>query len=275
MDIFIALITVLLLLFTLLLLLYFILHTVVEPIFVLAYSRPLYVHFYPVRKKLHPLQISFLESNHAFYWRLSPKYKSYFGHRVATFLESFAFAGREGLVVNDAMKLQIAATSVMLTFGMRNYLHRSLSVIVLYPDIYLSGNGEYHKGEFNPAARAVVFSWKHFTEGLNYASDNLNLGLHEFTHVMHFDARRYKGNGGSLAMYSDTFREITGYLADLQKRENLITTGYFREYAYTSEFEFVAVLLEHFFETPAEFEQKFPELYHLVKKMINYRESWR
>lgn len=138
MDIFVALITVLLLLlFTLLLLLYFILHTVVEPIFVLAYSRPLYVHFYPVQKKLHPLQISFLESNHAFYRRLSPKYKSYFGHRVATFLESFAFAGREGLVVNDAMKLQIAATSVMLTFGMRNYLHRSISVIILYPDIYL------------------------------------------------------------------------------------------------------------------------------------------
>jgi Mlc titration factor MtfA (ptsG expression regulator) len=49
--------------------------------------------------------------------------------------------------------------------------------------------------------------------------------------------------------------------------------NYFRLYAYTNQYEFIAVILEYFFETPREFKQKLPELYGMVKKMINFKES--
>ncbi|WP_374707785.1 zinc-dependent peptidase [Flavobacterium sp. J372] len=52
-----------------------------------------------------------------------------------------------------------------------------------------------------------------------------------------------------------------------------MASGYLRDYAYTNQFEFLAVVLEHFFETPTEFKQRFPELYGMVKRMINFREG--
>ena len=63
-------------------------------------------------------QIQVLHNQFQFYKKLSPKKKIYFEHRVATFIEKYTFHGKEGLQVTDEMKILIAATAVMLTFGM-------------------------------------------------------------------------------------------------------------------------------------------------------------
>ena len=43
---------------------------------------------------------------------------------------------------------------------------------------------------------------------------------------------------------------------------------------FTNVDEFTSVILEHFFETPDQLRIVFPELYDIVKKMINYRQDW-
>ena len=53
-------------------------------------------------------------------------------------------------------------------------------------------------------------------------------------------------------------------------RDRLIASRYFREYAYTNQFEFLAVLIEYFFETPVEFKTQFPSIYLKVKQMLNF-----
>lgn len=274
MEILIGILTLALVAFVVVAFLLFIFGNIIEPTFMLLFNRPVYVHFYPFKKQLGPMHQRLLESNSRFYRRLSPVRQGYFRHRVASFIRNYTFAGRDGLQVTDEMKVKIAATAVMLTFGMRKYLPTIVSVIVVYPDVFASANGEsHHKGEFNPLAGAVVFSWKHFMEGWEYDNDNLNLGLHEFAHVLHFDSVRKRRPGSSAVIYSDMFNKIMQYLAKPEHRKRLAGAGYFREYAYTNQYEFIAVLLEHFFETPTEFRQKFPELYTMVKKMINYREG--
>ncbi|MNE98397.1 Protein MtfA [compost metagenome] len=50
----------------------------------------------------------------------------------------------------------------------------------------------------------------------------------------------------------------------------LISKEYFRAYAYENQFEFLAVVLEHFFESPEIFQKEFPELYERVRRMINF-----
>lgn len=50
-------------------------------------------------------------------------------------------------------------------------------------------------------------------------------------------------------------------------------SNFFRAYAFENQYEFVAVLLEHFFESPSEFKLQFPEIYIKVKLMINYNEN--
>ena len=83
-------------------------------------------------------------------------------------------AARQGIVTEE-MKVTISATYVMLTFGMREYLNPLFKRIVIYPDVYYSSqNDNYHKGEFNPRLESIVFSWKHFKEGIDISNDNLN-----------------------------------------------------------------------------------------------------
>ncbi|AXG73283.1 hypothetical protein DVK85_03185 [Flavobacterium arcticum] len=246
---------------------------IIEPIYTFIFNKPVYVHFYPVKKQLAIDEVAILHENFVFYQKLSPKRQSYFCHRVAVFIGNYTFVGRDGLEVTQEMKLKIAATSIMLTFGMRKYIQNVFSVVIVYPDVFLSRSGDYHKGEFNPSARAVVFSWSHFEEGLAYNNDNINLGLHEFAHVVYFNSLRKRRFGSSSIVYSDMLDDVMRYLGDSNNREALLASGYLRDYAYTNKYEFMAVLLEHFFETPEELKEQFPKLYTIVKVMINYREG--
>lgn len=232
----------------------------------------MYVHFYPFPNKLSLKQLNVLHTQFEFYKKLSPKEKNYFEHRVAVFLKRYPFYGKEGLEITDEIKVLIAATAIMLTFGMRNYLFTVIDKIIVFPDVYYSTmNDEYHKGEFNPRMKAIVFSWKHFTEGFEISNDNLNLGLHEFSHVLHFEG--LKKNDTSATIFAVTYNEIIEQVKYPPNYKKLIESDYFRIYAYTNQFEFIAVILEHFFETPTQFKSEFPQLYEKVKVMINFSET--
>lgn len=216
-------------------------------------------------------QLHILESEFEFYQKLSPKLKKYFEHRVATFIEKFPFFGKEGLQITDQMKVLIASTAIMLTFGMRNYLFTIIDKIIIYPDVYYSKvNDNFHKGEFNPRMKAIVFSWKHFLEGYAISNDNLNLGLHEFSHVLHFQGQI--NSDTSATIFTATYEEIMEQVKRPNNYKRLVESNYFRIYAFTNQFEFIAVILEHFFETPTQFQREFPELFEKVKVMINFSE---
>jgi MtfA peptidase len=45
-------------------------------------------------------------------------------------------------------------------------------------------------------------------------------------------------------------------------------------YAYENQFEFLSVILEHFFETPRVFKTTHPELYAHIVAMINFKEEY-
>ena len=51
---------------------------------------------------------------------------------------------------------------------------------------------------------------------------------------------------------------------------HILEDQFFRSYAYSNQFEFVAVLLEHFFENPLALREKHPELFHNTLRMLNY-----
>ena len=274
MEIFTALVTILLLVFLGFITLVFIFGVILEPAYIIVFNKPVYVHFYFYKKQLQPSQNTILEQ-FSFYRNLSPQNRGYFRHRVHEFISNYQFIGREGLQVTEEMKTRIAATGIMLTFGMRNYLPVVFNAIILYPDSFDSPKGGLHKGEFNPSAKAVVFSWKHFEEGLEFENDNVNLGLHEFAHALHFDSLGRRRIGSSSVIYTDCYREVMEYFANPKRRQQIMEANYFREYAYTNQYEFIAVILEYLFESPKDFKIKLPELYKRVTRMINYRESWQ
>jgi len=234
-------------------------------------KKPFYVHFYLFQQQLTDSQLFVLQTQFPFYQQLSSKYQAYFEHRVKKFILKYQFIGQQGQSITDEVKVLIAATSVMLTFGMRNYLYTVFTKIVVFPTKYYSAATQaYHIGEFNPALKTIAFSWEDFVAGYQNAHDNRNLGLHEFTHALHFQSA--KSNHVSAILFEKMFNKMMQELKNPEYSEKIRTSGYFREYAFENRYEFLAVLLEHFFETPETFRNHFPVLYDHIKKMINFRE---
>lgn len=253
----------------LIVILYFSLKTI-EIVYVLRKRKPFYVHFYPFKRRLSDEHKSILRTQFSFYNKLSSKEQSNFEHRVASFIKDKDFIGRDGLVVTEEMKVLIAATAVMLTFGFRNYYIGLVEKIFIYPkEFYSQFNEDYHEGELNPKLRALVLSWEHFKKGFDIANDNLNLGIHEFTHAIHLNS--IKERDVSSTIFQDSFKELVDMLSDKEAlRLELVKTRYFRDYAYSSQYEFVAVIIESFIETPEEMRSKFPDVYNKVKQMLNF-----
>ena len=194
--------------FFLLLLIY----RVVEPAYVFLFNKPLYVHWYPFARKLNVSQRQILISDFPFYNTLSSKRKIYFEHRINVFLDKYEFIGKD-MIVTEQMRVLIAGTYIMLTFGMRNYLITLFNTILIYPTSYFSTvNQLYHKGEFNPRMKTIAFSWEDFLLGHSTTNDNINLGLHEFTHALHFHCLR--SNDPSATIFYDEFNEVEEFKND-------------------------------------------------------------
>ncbi|MBD0832470.1 zinc-dependent peptidase [Aestuariibaculum sediminum] len=243
----------------------------VEMVYVMRFRKPLYNHFYLHLKRLDKSQKRILDSKFSFYQKLNDKSKRHFEHRVRCFINDKEFIGRAGIIINDEIRVLISATAVMLTFGFRDFYIGLISKIVVYPTkFYSKTNDAYHKGEFNPKLEALVVSWEDFQEGFKSDTDNLNLGIHELTHAIHINS--IKERDVSSTIFSDTFKELAEMLVhDEDLRNRLMTSDYFRKYAFTNQFEFLAVIIENFIETPKEFSQHFPEVYSKVKQMLNFR----
>lgn len=228
------------------------------------------IHSAKRKLKLSKLQKEILVSRVDFYNKLSPVHQQHFEHRLATFIRTYKFIGRDGYEVNAETKVLIGSSYTLLTFGKRKFITDVFDKIIVYPDVFRSTiTRKKHKGEFNPKFKTVVFSWKHFLEGITITNDNLNLGIHEFTHIIHIKSLKRKDM--SSVVFKREYERLINYLQKNQAvRKRILASNYFRVYAFENQYEFMAVLIETFIETPHEFKEKFPAIYKKIKRMLNF-----
>ncbi|WP_299114315.1 zinc-dependent peptidase [uncultured Winogradskyella sp.] len=241
-----------------------------EQVYAFKYKKPFFLNISISKRSLTEKQIIILEREFNFYKILNVKEQKIFRHRLARFIANKVFIGREGIEPTEEMKTLISATAVMLTFGFRNYLIDLIDKVIIYPKAYYSQiNETNHKGETNPKLKSIVFSWEDFEQGYHIGDDNLNLGIHEFGHAIHLNA--FVNNDISSKIFRQGFEDLINFLQHHKMvREDLIASKYFREYAYTNHYEFFAVILENFIETPKAFKSQFPKLYAHMKQMLNF-----
>jgi len=233
------------------------------------YDKPLYRH-YLVYKRLKPNQLSIIEREFSFYLKLSRRQKRQFQHRVASFIAEKNFIGRDGQQIDDRIKILVASIGCMLSFGRKNYDYGLIEHILIYPDeFYSKANDAHHKGEFNPHGKALVLSWKDFEKGYQISNDNHNLGIHEFMHAMQLEARKSRDLDST--RFARQFQNILKQLTHQEVKDKLDETRFFRAYAFTNEYEFMAVLAEYFIESPTEFNTHFPKLYDYTQKLLNFK----
>jgi len=216
--------------------------------------------------RIRPSHKKIIEDNFKFYRRLSTYDKRKFDYRVREFIQAHQFVGRENIIITPVKKTVIASIAVMLTFKMSKYLYRQFENIIVYPNNYLSQiTHQKHRGETNPKAKTIVFSWEGIVEGIKVEDDNLNLGIHEFTHALYFSLVNDSGNEAT--QFISNFKKVIRFLEDKTMRDKLIKANYFRDYAYENQYEFLSVITENYFETPGEFHTKLPDLFLLVNRL--------
>jgi Mlc titration factor MtfA (ptsG expression regulator) len=207
--------------------------------------------------------ISSVNQRHSIYKCLNEKQKKEFHWRIHFFLDTtdfvIKFKGDERKI-----KMVIAFAAAQISFALTIKSFDMLKKVIVYEDDYYSQiNQRYHKGEFNPGAGILVFSWKSIEKGLARPDDGLNLLLHEFAHALRLE---------HIMMDYNIFDEDHfSYMDNVSKAEleRMYATDdhFFRRYASTNIDEFFAVASENFFERATELKAKMPELYRAYKNL--------
>lgn len=245
-----------------------------EPLYIMIFKKLPFNHLYLFPKKLNEQEQKILDKNYKFYRNLKPKYRRSFNHKIKFFLKRYEIIGKEDLEITDEIKLLIAGSFVQLTFGLNVKSIGNFKRIILYPQEYFSKlNKTYHKGEYNPTFKTVVFSWKDFVLGNEIKNDNINLGIHEFSHVILFQKRKIQQDS-NFFFFILKYEQIVKMLQNEDYLKKIKSSGFLRDYAFKNKMEFIAILLEHFYENPNELKIRFPEIYTKVKAMIGYQNAW-
>lgn len=201
-----------------------------------------------------------------YYRRLSPDQQREFNKRVKHFLFEKEWIGK-GIDVTREMRVRIAATATELTMGFDRLLLLHFSRILVYPDAYEEqSTGQRHLGGTMPGRRTIALSWKHFVEGAEDPSDARHVGLHELAHALWLENRIPNGEDDFLDQQAmEQWRELAAVEASRIRRGE---GALFRDYAATDQAEFFAVAVEYFFEQPVAFQEKLPELYSCMCRLL-------
>lgn len=185
-----------------------------------------------------------------------------FMKRVYLFQKSKRFIGRDGVKVTDEIKCLISASAIQLTFGLKKYLLKHFGVVVLYPQPYFSKVlGMRLKGSASRNG-IIAFSLIDYYDGYMSEEDNLNLGLHEMAHALEIENEQFENP----EIDFNTWRRLTQYEYMYIREGN---RNWLRKYASQNSYEFFAVVIESFFESPQIMELELPEVYYATCVLLN------
>lgn len=240
-------------------------------LYIIYYAIGLY-HINPfIRlKPLSTFEKGLIADNFPIYSKLPPSLKEKCNKRIVWFRcrKKFVFYGE--VPREKDLKIVLSATVVLMTLGMRDYkMMSSLLRIIVYPTQYYSRiKRRHHLGEYNPNFKTVIVSADTIWKGFEIADDNRNLAMHEFAHALSFDMM--KKNSWQARKFRVGLKKIKQLFLKEAFARKVIETPYFREYGRTNLQEFFSVAVENYVETPAEFLKEFPELFHVLRRMLNF-----
>lgn len=211
-----------------------------------------------------------LEEKVLFYRKLIPANKLIFQKRMMAFLAEINIEAL-GFELTDKDKILVAASAVIPIFNFGNWVYNNLSTVLIYPD-HFNSNLEFSENASNRNIAGMVgtgrfenqllLSRKALHHGFTNATDKGNTAIHEFVHLLD----KMDGDTDGIPERLLAHQYITPWLSLMHKEMESINndTSDIRKYGGTSTTEFFAVASEYFFERPALFKRKHPELYAML-----------
>lgn len=214
-----------------------------------------------------------LASNVPLYRGLPDTLKDELHGHIQLFLHDKTFEGFEGLEVTDEMRVTIAGNACILLLNRPHDHFSNFSTIYLYPSTFVSQHRSFDGvvESVGPKARLgeswhrgpVVLSWDSALSGSRDIKDGHNVILHEFAHKL--DDADGAVDGAPIldqrSQYVSWARVMTREYKRLQRKASSGTRTLIDHYGATAPEEFFAVVVELFFEKPAQLKRRHPELY--------------
>ena len=232
----------------------------------------LYHVFHPV-KRINSQERRFIKDFLVPYHQFNPEEKKDFLKRFAWFKSKKPFVFYGGIVNQEQIKAYVSASAALMTMGFKDYrFEHSVSRVIIYPDKYYSRIGRnHHIGEFNPNLKILVFSATDLERGFKIPNDNRNLGIHEIAHALMYETRRK--TTWEARRFKVGLGQIKRIYEQKEFQEKLVQSNYFRAYGKTNFYEFFAVVMENFVETPKYMSKNYPDIFNTLSRMLNFNPS--
>lgn len=223
-------------------------------------------------KPFPPHWAAILEKEVLFYRDLSTSKKMYFQKRMMAFLAEVQVAAVQ-FEITDRDTVFVAASAVIPIFNFGDWHYSNLDTVLIYPD-YFNANLEFHSegedriiggmvgtGQFD---NHMILSRKALDFGFANKTDKGNTAIHEFVHLLD----KLDGETDGIPEFLLGKEYILPWLDLMHKEMEAIHNddSDIRNYGATNQAEFFAVASEYFFERPALFKRKHPELYAMLHR---------
>jgi Mlc titration factor MtfA (ptsG expression regulator) len=220
-----------------------------------------------------------LEKSVLFYRKLEQGNQLIFKNRMMAFLSEINVEA-VGFELDKKDRILVAASAVIPIFNFGDWRYNNLSTVLIYPDHF---NQELEfTGDFNGRNIAgmvgtgryesqLLLSRKALHHGFTNATDKGNTAIHEFVHLLD----KLDGDTDGIPERLLEHQYITPWLELMHTEMEAINNDKsdMRKYGGTSTTEFFAVASEYFFERPALFKRKHPELHKMLSLCFEKRHA--
>lgn len=218
--------------------------------------------------------VGIIRSNVGLYGRMPDRFRSRFEGLVNLFIDRVTFEGCDGQVVDDEVRVTIAAQASLLLLNRPENFFRGLHTVLVYPQAYVAHpetmdedglvlSGPEERAGESWDSGTVVLAWDHVSHGARDVRDGNNLVLHEFAHQL--DQVNGDADGAPELRSPSCYRTWSQVLGEeYRKLRESVEEGrptVIDGYGATEPGEFFAVVTEAFYEKPRQLRQRHPDLY--------------
>lgn len=197
---------------------------------------------------------------------------------IQVFVEEKNFVGCNGLLINDEIKITIAAQACLLLLNRKTSMYPKLHTILVYPRAFIRQQQQINNDGLAFTQRQalsgeswefgkIVLSWEDTVQGAEITDDGRNVVIHEFAHQL--DQENGIANGaptlGEHQNYDVWSAVFLAHYKQLTQQANAGTPSLFDYYGATNPAEFFAVASEVFFEQSNKLFAQHPTLYQQLK----------
>lgn len=244
-----------------------------------------YLYFWPAIKQGRIYRRPFpapwrkiLRQRLSIYRHLPPDTQRQLQNLIKEFLQDKRFVGCAGQVIDDEVRLVIAAQACLLLLNRSTSKYRSLRSILVYPSVFMVAREERDEAGVVSDRRhvlsgeswsdgKVVLAWDEVARSVADFHDGHNVVLHEFAHQL--DSEHGPADGAPTLSSRNAYKSWSSAFAEefatLQQQAHVGQRSLLDHYGASNPAEFFAVATETFFEKPREMRQQHAVLYKELK----------